>query len=543
LNRSNRVDSSGLRPLSVARITLTLAACWSVSHAHAQTPEVTPSAEQPPAEPAPAPDLTPVVVAAPSALPAPEQVAAAAPDTTTVPPLVLPGPASDAARARLDYSDGTFYLRSFNDNLVIVPSGRLHVDGYGFAGQGVGDFQRGNGSGLKTNVFFRRFIIEIGGIVRKQFFFNLSGNFAPQGIDGSSPAEAVANNANVYDAFVGYMPVPNVRLYFGQYNAPFTMENVTSSRWMDMMERSLIIRTAAIPSNKADGLLLWADTDDKMFELQAGLFGGDGMNRPNIDGIFDGMARFVFRPLAKRSDALNRLQVGVSGRFGWRDHKFVQYDTPNMSTPGGYSYWSASYGMAPDVRHILPSSRQAALAAELYVPFENFDIRGEFVYVDEGRREVMESDRHKTLRNGALTGIGGYAQLSLWLAGAPRISGNPGGMYGVLKVNEGLGRQADYALQLVFRAELVRLHYDSNSRAGSTPGDRDATTTDITVNGYQVALNYWATKQIRLTAEYSLYQFPGTPKKENQAVAPGVSAGRADASVLHEISVRAGLAL
>jgi phosphate-selective porin len=155
---------------------------------------------------------------------------------------------------------------------------------------------------------------------------------------------------------------------------------------------------------------------------------------------------------------------------------------------------------------------------------------------------VMESDRSKTLRNGALTGFGGYAQLSFWLAGTPRISGNPAGMYGVLKVPEGLGKQADYGLQLVLRGELVRLKYDSNSRAGNT-GDRDAMTNNIFVNAYQLGLNYWATKHIRLTAEYSLYNFPGTPKAENQAVALGVAFGHPKSSLLHEISIRAGLAL
>ena len=544
MNRSIHVVLSGSRALLVTPVvfTLSLLVC---TNALAQPAAV--SSEEPASAVAqPEAPAEPVYIApraaAEAVAPTVAVVAVPAEVPESAPALTLPGPASDAARARLDYSDGSFYLRSFNDNLVLVPSGRLHIDGYSFAGPGVSDFQRGNGSGLKSNVFFRRFVIELGGLVRKQYFFYLGGNFAPQAIDGSNPGQTIANNANVYDAFVGYMPTPNIRFYLGQYNAPFTMENVTSSRWLDLMERALIIRSAAIPANKGDGLMMWADTENKMFEVQAGVFGADGMNRPNIDGDVDGMGRLVFRPLATREDALNRMHIGVSGRYGHRDHKFVRYDAPGMSTPGGYTYWSASYGMAPDVRHIVPSSHQGAIAAELYVPFERFDLKGEFVYVDEGRREVMESDRSKTLRNGALTGFGGYAQLSFWLAGTPRISGNPAGMYGVLKVPEGLGKQADYGLQLVVRAELVRLKYDSNSRAGNL-GERDAMTNNIFVNAYQLGLNYWATKHIRLTAEYSLYNFPGTPKAENQAVAPGVNFGHPKSSLLHEISIRAGLAL
>jgi hypothetical protein len=62
-------------------------------------------------------------------------------------------------------------------------------------------------------------------------------------------------------------------------------------------------------------------------------------------------------------------------------------------------------------------------------------------------------------------------------------------------------------------------------------------------------VNYWATKHVRLTAEYSLYNFPGTPVSamsgaRNQAMAPGARGGTdPSARVLHEISFRVGLAL
>jgi hypothetical protein len=67
---------------------------------------------------------------------------------------------------------------------------------------------------------------------------------------------------------------------------------------------------------------------------------------------------------------------------------------------------------------------------------------------------------------------------------------------------------------------------------------------------YQVGLNYYATKHVRLTAQYSLYQFPGTPDGsktgtvDNQAASPGFKSGKAlDANSLHELSFRVGLAL
>jgi hypothetical protein len=74
-------------------------------------------------------------------------------------------------------------------------------------------------------------------------------------------------------------------------------------------------------------------------------------------------------------------------------------------------------------------------------------------------------------------------------------------------------------------------------------GGKDAHSSNIDVNGFQAGLNYWATKHVRLTGQYSLYDFPGS-SNSNEAVAPGVASKKAtDANVLHEFSVRVGLAL
>jgi phosphate-selective porin len=138
--------------------------------------------------------------------------------------------------------------------------------------------------------------------------------------------------------------------------------------------------------------------------------------------------------------------------------------------------------------------------------------------------------------------VGGYGQLSVWLLGTPRINGNPAGTYGILKLPDNLGAQAPYALQLVLRGEGLHMMYDGNSRGGK-PGKSSATTNDIKVNAYQIGLNYWATKHVRLTAEYSLYHFPGDIKS-NQAKAPGLAVkADSDANLLHEFSLRLGLAI
>jgi hypothetical protein len=289
------------------------------------------------------------------------------------------------------------------------------------------------------------------------------------------------------------------------------------------------------------------------------VFGGDGMNRPNIDNRVDGMGRAVFRPLWSRSDALKGFHVGASGRYGYRNQDFVRYDAPALSTPGGYTFWATAYDVGkPTETHLLQTGRQAAIAGELYLPFERWDLKGEWAYVNQGMREVAAADRFNsgkhndtTQRHGVLKGVSAYAQLSWWIAGTPRINGHPAGYYGVTKLPKDgdRGLEAPYGIQLALRGEIVRLSYDANAERGD-PGSYDKLTQNIQVNAYQGVLNYWFTKHIRLSAEYSLYQFPGSPlysgatHASNQAVAPGVKSGTAlDAHLLHELSFRVGLAL
>ena len=454
-----------------------------------------------------------------------------------------------AHRAFLDYSDGMLLLRAFNDNMVIVPSGRAHIDTYAFGGPGVAAFRRANGTGLVPNMFFRRFILEMGGVIRHDWSFWIGGNFAPTTIDAN---QAVTSPASVYDGFIAYEPGPWLKLHAGQYNIPVTMENVTSSRWLDFMERALIVRTIAAPYNKDLGFMAWGEIEKGFFEYQLGVFGGEGQNRMNVDDYVDGMGRVLVRPLASSTNASKRLHIGASGRYGWRHPAHVMYDAPTMSTPGGYAYWTPSYGSGAAETHIMPARDQVVGVGEVYVPFERFDIRGEATYVSEGRREALATSRNVVLRKGKLEGWGGYAQLSLWPLGTPRINGNPAGPYGRIRLPKDKGAEAPFGLQVVMRGEMVRLKYNSASEAGVAAGT-SAITDHIDVNAFQVATNYWMTKHVRLTAEYSLYQFPGTPEgtvptaapPTNLAGAPGARGRASDqsASVLHEISFRVGLAL
>lgn len=452
------------------------------------------------------------------------------------------------------YADGKFFLRDADDTFLLLPTGRLQVDTYGYAGNGVKDYQRADGSGLKADVSLKRERIELGGRILKRWYFWIGGDFSGGGVGGSETARA---NAVATDAIVGFELNKWFRVQIGQFDTPFTMENITSDKWLTFMERSLTVRTLGAPYNKDLGLLARGESPKGHFHYAVAAVGGDGQNRPSPDNRADFMGRFLVRPFAgDDKNPLQRAHIGVSGHWGRRDPNYVRFDAPGLSTPGGYTFWSPTSGDGATSTHVMPSNTQLGGAVELFVPYKRFDLAGEFVYVNEGRREAFQASLNNTERAGTLKGYSYYVQASFWPFGEPRLAGEPAG-YPDPKLDPAKLHKPSHpkrAVQFAVRWEQMRLNYDSIARsnddsgaliAGVKRGPIDAKTQDIKVDALQVAGTYWASKHIRITAMWSMYRFPVSDTEPNQALAPGQKANAKDtgAETLHEFSARVALAL
>jgi phosphate-selective porin len=462
------------------------------------------------------------------------------------------------------YVDGTYVLGSADRSDYLLPMARLQLDGYGYAGPGVSKYQRSNGSGLKTGLFARRARIELAGCARDRWFFHLALEGGNNGIGANESNTATANV--LQDAYVGYEADPLLRVTIGQFNAPFTMENFTSDKWLDFMERSLTVRSVGYPSTLNYGLMLGGEVKPGWLAYQVALMNTEGQDRPSVNNRFDVLARVVVRPLASSEGALSKLHVGASFRWGQRDTDFVEYPATTMTTPGGYAFWVPTGGKGAGATTAVPAGTQMAAAGELLLPFERFDLRAEAVYVREDRREY-EGDVASsaaapltTARNGRFSGLSYYVMASYWPFGKPRVNGEPGTYGPPTLPKAGAASGPTDGLQLAARWEQLLLKYDSIAGGGATRGIVDAQTQDIKVNVAQAIANYWFGRRVRVSLEYSLYLFPGTPigsndrlgvshapttPSTNQAVAPGARNGAFDfsATSYHELSARLALAL
>jgi phosphate-selective porin len=399
---------------------------------------------------------------------------------------------------------GLFYLRDENDNFRLYLQGRAQVDLYSYFGPGVPDSKQ------KATLFLRRVRPELNGEFLGRWQWTLAGDFVgaanpidnPNGNAGAD-AQTVGIRAQPTDVFLNYRADRIFNLQVGQYDAPFTMENRTSDKYIPFMERSLAVRALGIPSNKEIGAMLWGETEEKYFFYSVGVFNGEGQNRPNFDDQAEVMGRVFAHPAAAASGAIKDLQIGASFRYTGKNSHFVYYNYPNMSTQGNYTFWSSSVGTT----RIIPSGLQEAFAAELRIPLDMVDFTSEFVYVKNGTREAIDGLEAKyTERKGDLKGYAYYLQLGVWPLGHRDINGLPG----YENPSHVDFKKADppepaRALQLLAKWEQLNVTYTSASRSNTANAATDG---DINVNAFSLGANYWATKHVRLTLNYVYNMFP-----------------------------------
>lgn len=501
------------------------------------------------------------------------------------------------------YHNGLFFLRDQSDNFRLYIQGRGQVDAYGYFGAGVDKLQS-----LKPTVFLRRIRPEVTGEIYKNFVFMIAGEFGASAVDntggaatetraaapGAAPsatsgqyasAETVRITAQPTDVFVGGTFLDNMlNFQIGQFDANFTMENRTSDKYFDFLERSMAVRSVGIPSNKEIGLMLWGEPKNRSVFYSFGVYNGDGQNRLNMDGRGELMARVFTHPLfSMKAFGLEDAQIGGSIRYGSRDgttvcskdelaadpkcvrNPGVTYDYPGLSTQGGFTFWSPIYAGDNGRTHIMPSGDQLGVAGELRIPFGRFDLQSEIVYIDNNTRESVEGFQStNTERLGHMFGFSHYTQLGFWAFGPRDINGKPGyENFAHLDLSKPAAPPKT-ALKFLVKYENVNLSYHSASRMGSV-GTKNADG-DITVHAFEVGANLWFTKHIRMSANYGYYLFPdsapATPTNmtmtraqgangvTQRAQAPGNTLGthlndtaRDAAHDLHELSLRFAIAL
>jgi phosphate-selective porin len=497
------------------RIWSVMFTCAVVNLANAQEPPV-----------APAQDSS----TAPAAVPA-------APVPPVVPPALVP-----VVREPLPpppplagYANGSFFLRDPHDWFVLFPKGRLQIDSYNFLNRGSApagvDSNSSKDPRPRDTIFVRRARVELQGTVMKHFDFHIAGEYA------STPA--TGSTGTVADAYVIVDYLPFLKLQGGQFDAPFTLENRTSDKYFDFMERSLAVRAFGVPTNKEQGAMLFGWLPRKVAYYSIGVFDGDGQNFRNQDNHFAVIGRAFVAPFAPFASGRQWMEdIWVGGSFWWQRNRnpggavtpnvggAAQNDLPAMATQGGFGFFSTSYANGSDTAgnsirsHLVPGGDTVKWALEANIPLKRVGARFELVHQSVDLTQYNDTNptnaslTRSTAGTGAkLDGYGYYVEVYGWLLGNSSFLETPGLEPAPRIKRFQVTTEPKWGLMLAAKYEHVGFNVAGLPSGAVDPGTqiaaRDPAEGYYQIHAFELGLNGWATKHVRLTANYVLNYIDG----------------------------------
>lgn len=202
------------------------------------------------------------------------------------------------------WKDG-FRLRSEDGKYDIHFGGRLLVQSRTFIGE-----TRRNDS-----FFVREARLQADGTLFNDYEFTVQGDFG-------------RGAAQLQDGFLGWKRHKTFSLRLGQFKEPFMLEELTSGRFIDFIERS---PAALLAPGRDIGLMFHGKLWEDRIEYQLGAFNGNGRNNAtDANDDKDIAARLVLTPFKPLDDPwLKGLRVGGAITYGSEKQAFGSLSDPN----------------------------------------------------------------------------------------------------------------------------------------------------------------------------------------------------------------------
>jgi phosphate-selective porin OprO and OprP len=240
------------------------------------------------------------------------QRAQAAQRTQAPPPGATPSPATPAPAAPATSASQTLpvvagvdklkpFLASPDGDFRIELGGRVQLD-Y----DAVDDDARAlTGAELADRFLVRRARLDLSGRAFRWIDFKIEADFT--------------EGVSLKDAYLDFRFLPELRLRGGQFKVPFSREELTSSRFIDFVERSIINELA--PAYDA-GVMLHGELFGGVLGYNLGAFNGSGEDTADGNDGKDVAGRLVLAPFAG-SD--NRWLKGLylAGNATWGDQDSI----------------------------------------------------------------------------------------------------------------------------------------------------------------------------------------------------------------------------
>lgn len=285
------------------------------------------------------------------------------------------------------------------------------------------------------------------------------------------------NATKITDAFIDYNGFENVVLRAGQFKEPFSLEELTSDRFITFVERAL--PNALAPSRNIG---VSAATFGDNWSLTAGTFGADAGTASSDDEANAFTARATYAPIAEDGMVVH---LGVAG----------SYRQPDSATDA-LRYRSRPETKITDTQAVDTGSIANVDDATLFgleaaTVLHWFSLQGEYMQADLNRHIMPD-----------VTLDGYYVQASAFLTGESRTYKPQEGIF-----DRVTPRQPFSLKDGTWGAWEVAARYSNlDLNDGSISGGE--------VDNYTVGLNWYPTANLRLIADYVIVD------TDNSAVTP-----------------------
>lgn len=170
---------------------------------------------------------------------------------------------------------GKPFLKSANGNFQVQFGGRIQAD-FHAAEEDARMLSRAE---IDSQFLIRRSRFEVDGLLFRFAGFKIEADFT--------------EGVSLKDAYVDLRFFPELRFRAGQFKVPFSLEELTSSRFIDFVERSIVNELAP---TRDRGVMLYGDLAGGMVSYALGSFNGTGEDTSDNNTEYDLAARVAFTP-------------------------------------------------------------------------------------------------------------------------------------------------------------------------------------------------------------------------------------------------------
>ncbi|MDP3937454.1 MAG: porin [Deltaproteobacteria bacterium] len=337
----------------------------------------------------------------------------------------------DEAEGLTSGYDKGFYIKSPDDKFKLKFGGYIQFQGNVYENDNIPDraqpvFNDGlNGVNRDNTFFLRRVRLKASGHI-----YNPKLTFAIQ-------ADFAASAPILRDGFIAYAWNDHFQVKMGQFKAPFSIENMTSSSDLETIERSAIVDLLGLDRRigvQVEGEFLEGKLGYAVMLANNLGFGSEGRNSSASNDSFAYIGRILAQPWKDSGNKwVKDLQVSLAGATGLNG-------PPSGSSGMTVSDMISTPGQNPRVSMTVPyiGGHQNQVDAGISWFVDRWHLVGEYIWANVDRRDIPQTDVYPfgavNLNPAKING--GYLQLSYILTDRPGMTLVPVIKYEVMHVKD-----------------------------------------------------------------------------------------------------------